>query len=286
MKDIFGNVGKMLSFIFAALVIGYTATLTYLLAGRLVPGNLLLQLMTVALFDGAALVWFIMFITQAKGTTQWAMSLIGWVVGLIGAVIMVAGELILGQSLVAFNDPTRLGWVLITTVIIACVVHVTLVYLFHLADPTVRNRIEIAQKISEKVERAYNDARKEIDRKQDALTAGLTDSIFAEAEQMLEGITAINVRNRNRREQENREVARDAHILPGYARDVPHMPPMTATPGGNGRNKQIHTKRGIFKRGSHSFNANPAPKVIVTAPLGVPEAHQSRPPYIVEPRKP
>lgn len=128
MKDIAGNVGKMLGYLFAALVIGYTATLTYMLAGRLVPGNLFLQIMTVALFDGAAMVWFIMFVTQAKGTSQWAMALVGWVVGLVGAVIMVAGELILGQNLVVFSDPSRLGWVLITTVIIACVVHVTLVY--------------------------------------------------------------------------------------------------------------------------------------------------------------
>lgn len=232
MKDIAGNVGKMLGYLFAALVIGYTATLTYMLAGRLVPGNLFLQIMTVALFDGAALVWFIMFVTQAKGTSQWAMALVGWVVGLIGAVIMVAGELILGQKLVVFSDPSRLGWVLITTVIIACVVHVTLVYLFHLADPTVRNRIEIAQKVSEKIERAYNDARKEIDRQQDQLTAGLSESIFADARQVLENVTALNIRSKNRKEQSNREIVRDATIIPGIARDTPFHPPLTASPGG------------------------------------------------------
>jgi hypothetical protein len=194
--------------------------------------------MTVALFDGAALVWFIMFVTQARGTTQWAMALIGWVVGLVGAVIMVAGELILGQSLVVFSDPTRLGWVLITTVIVACVVHVTLVYLFHLADPTVKNRIEISQKISEKIERSYHDARKEIDRRQDALTAGLTESIYAEAEQELAGIMALSVRNKNRKEQSNREIMRD--VIPGQARDVPPMA-LNMPPGSPAAARKIYT---------------------------------------------
>jgi len=261
MKDIAGNVGKMLGYLFAALVIGYTATLTYMLAGRLVPGNLFLQIMTVALFDGAAMVWFIMFITQAKGTSQWAMALVGWVVGLIGAVIMVAGELILGQNLVVFADPSRLGWVLITTVIIACVVHVTLVYLFHLADPTVRNRIEIAQKVSEKIERAYNDARKEIDRQQDQLTAGLSESIFADARQVLENVTALNIRSKNRKEQSNREIVRDATIIPGIARDAPFHPPMSQ-PGGaahgqiNKHNPKKHQRGPLTSTSASGFGSN------------------------------
>lgn len=261
MKDIAGNVGKMLGYLFAALVIGYTATLTYMLAGRLVPGNLFLQIMTVALFDGAAMVWFIMFVTQAKGTSQWAMALVGWVVGLVGAVIMVAGELILGQNLVVFSDPSRLGWVLITTVIIACVVHVTLVYLFHLADPTVRNRIEIAQKVSEKIERAYNDARKEIDRQQDQLTAGLSESIFADARQVLENVTALNIRSKNRKEQSNREIVRDATIIPGTARDAPFRPPMAPLGGAahgqiNKHNPKKHQRGPLTSTSASGFGGN------------------------------
>ena len=35
MKDIMGTIGRYLSYIFAVLVIGYTAALTYMVAGRL-----------------------------------------------------------------------------------------------------------------------------------------------------------------------------------------------------------------------------------------------------------
>ena len=173
MKDILATVGKIGGLVFAALVIGFTSWLTWLLAKRLIPDSTVLQFMTLALFDGAALVWFIQFITQAKGTLQWAISGIGFLVGLAGAVIMAGGELILGQSLVVVEDPTTMGWVLVSTVIVAALAHASLVYAFHFTDPSVKNRIENAQQVSKAIEKAYGDARQEIERHTQELTAGL-----------------------------------------------------------------------------------------------------------------
>lgn len=238
MKNIFGSVGKYLGYLFAALIISYTATLNFQVAGRLVPGNLFMQAMTVALFDVAALVWFVMFITQARGTAQWAFALIGWLVGLIGAVILAGGELILGQNLVVFSNPERLGWILIATVIVACITHVLLTYLFHLNDPAVKNRIEIGQKVAEKIARAHEDARNELDRNSAALTAGIKDSVLSWANQVLEAETAVHIRDKNRQQGKNQEIIRDATIIPGVARDVPafNPPPVAARPA------VVHTK--------------------------------------------
>ncbi len=200
MKDIFGTAGKILGLIFAALVICYTSLLTIQLSARLTPGNTVLQFMTLVLFDGAAFVWFIQFITQAKATLQWAIAGIGFIVGLLGAVVMAGGELILGQSLVAVDDPSKIGWVLVATVILAALAHATLIYLFHFTDPETKNKIENAQEVSKALEHAYKDARAEISRNVDTLTAGLVESVLFEAQQQIGAATAAHIRNAARLE--------------------------------------------------------------------------------------
>jgi hypothetical protein len=277
---------KIFGFIFAALVIAYSSVLTYLMAGRLVPGNFILQLATVLLFDGGALIWFFQFVCHAKGTAQWGFAGLGFVVGLLGAVVMAAGELIMSQNLVVFSDMSRLGWLLIGTVVVALITHITLTYLFHISDPALMNSIENAQAVAKIVRGASIDAHAELDRKQHELGRGIADSIYAQAIQQIETVTAFHIRNK-RLEKGKTDEFLHGNVLSGVARDVPLMP-MTTTPGGNGR-KQIYShkpanaKRGLFKRGAPkrgpaAFNASAAPTVIVTAPPGVQEAHQPRPP--------
>lgn len=235
MKDIFGTIGKILSWIFAALVIAFTSLLTWLLAQRIIPGDtvldIVLQVMVLILFDGGALVWFTTFLTVAKGTAQWALSGVGFVVGLLGAIIMAAGELILGQSLVVIDDPTRMSWILISTVVMAALVHATLIYLFHFSDPATKNRIENAQKVSQAIERAYADARGEIDRQIDSLTAQLVDSVVDEARRQIGAVTALHVRRGGELEAQIGETLRGGPVVDGAIKDVPpkpHKHPMSA----------------------------------------------------------
>ncbi len=176
MKDIFSTVGKVMGLLFAALVIGYTSWLTYLLAQMLIPDQVFLQVMTLVLFDVAALVWFVQFLTTARGTMQWALAAIGFLVAIVGTVIMAVGELVLGQQLVVIEDPTRIGWILIATLAVSALVHVLLIYLFHFSDPMLMNRIETAQKVGAAISQAGQDARAEIDRNMPEITANLVDS--------------------------------------------------------------------------------------------------------------
>lgn len=181
MKDILGWIAKIIGLIFAVLVIGFTSWLTYLLAARLIPDSPILQAMTVILFDGGALTWFFLFLTQARGTAQWGIAGIGFAVGLIGAVIMAGGELILGQQLIVLDDSTRIGWLLITTVIVAALAHASLTYAFHFSSPEVKNRIENEQRVSKVIEAAYKDARAEIDRQSQSMGAEVAESLLYEA---------------------------------------------------------------------------------------------------------
>jgi hypothetical protein len=221
MKDIFTTIGRILGLAFAALVIGYTAWLTWLLAQRLIPDNIILQFMTIALFDGGAITWFVMFITQAKATLQWAIAGIGFLVGLVGAIIMAAGELIMGQSLVILDDPTKLGWILVTTVVVAAAFHATLIYLFHFSDPATRNRIENAQEVSKSIEQAYRDARAEISRNSDVLTARLKESVLHEATQQIASSTAYHIRNAGKLTEKTGEILRGGEVIDGKLKETP-----------------------------------------------------------------
>ena len=214
MKDIAGTVGKILGVVFAALVIAYTAYLTYMLAARLVPGNTIMQAMTVVLFDLGALCWFVLFITQAKGTAQWAISAIGFLMGLGGAIVMAGGELILGQSLVIVDNVQEIGWVLVSTTIAAALVHAFLSYMFHLADPQVWNRIENSQRISKVQEKAYEAGRAEIDRQAAEMGSDLAQSLVYEARAQLQAAALPHLRTGATVESKVEETKRGGLVIP------------------------------------------------------------------------
>ncbi len=225
MKDILSAIGKILGLCFGALVIGFTAWLTYLLAARIIPDNTILQVMTVVLFDGGALIWFVLFLTQAKGTAQWALAGIGFAIGLIGAVIMAAGELLLGQSLVLLEDTSSIGWLLVATVIVAALAHASLTYAFHFSDPATKNRIENNQKISLVVEEAYKTARAEIDRQTADMGRDLAASLVYQARAQLAAAALPHLRKGSEVETATAEAFRGGLVIPAkpahaYAADT------------------------------------------------------------------
>ena len=214
MKDIFGMIGKIMGLVFSGAVVAYTAYLTYMLAARLVPGNTILQAMTVVLFDIGALTWFVLFITQAKGTLQWGISAIGFLMGLGGAVIMAGGELILGQSLVVVDNVQEIGWILVSTTIAAALVHALLSYMFHLADPAVWNQIENLQRISKVQEKAYEVGRAEIDRQAAEMGADLAQSLVYEARAQLQAASLPHLRTGATIESKVEETKRGGLVIP------------------------------------------------------------------------
>jgi hypothetical protein len=249
MKDIGVWIGKAITLLFATLIIFYTASLTFMVAGRLLPGNLLMQVMTVVLFDVAAIIWFLTYITQARSTSQWAISLIGFGIGLLGTVTMAAGELILGQQLVVFNDPSRLGWILITCVIVACLAHVTLVYLYHFTDPVTKNRVDMQQQVAAKIAQANKEAIQMLEAETTSLARAYRDTVIEHAKQIMEGEIGVNIKERNKKALDNAKINGTPPVISGIARDpgpgdhrgaqpyVPSSPmnlPLAASPG-NGR---------------------------------------------------
>ena len=185
MEDVGKNIGKIATFVFAFLLICYTSYLTFMLAQRMIPNSLLMQIMTLVLFDVSAVVWFVSFISQARGSAQWSISAIGFFIGLVGSVTMAGGELILGQQLVIIEDPSKLGWVLISTIIVAALTHVSLIYAFHFFDPDVRNKVEMAISVGKAMESARKNAQNHIKHNQEELSQAYMDAVIAEAKELI-----------------------------------------------------------------------------------------------------
>jgi hypothetical protein len=198
MKDIGTTISKIITFIFAGLVITYTSYLTFMLAQRMIPGNVILQVMTLVLFDVSCLCWFVSFIALSRSTSQWAISGIGFLIGLLGSVTMAAGEIILGQKLVVLDDPSTFGWVLIGVMVIAALAHASLTYAFHFFDPGVQNKIENAQAVSKAMNQAYKKARDEIAIHEEEITNELIAATIYEAKRMIQAEVSTQYQRANR----------------------------------------------------------------------------------------
>jgi hypothetical protein len=264
MKDIWKDIDRYLGLLFAGILILFSSGLTFLMAGRLVPGKLILQLAAVFLFDGGALCWFLRYIRSAKGSSQWAQSIIGFAVSLLGAAIMASGELLMTQNLVALDTASRgtLGWILIGTMVFALVVHITLVYLFPLSDPDLQNNMESTQMVAKIMRIASADAHAELERKAHELGRGIADSVYAKAVQQIETATAVHIRQKRQEKVKTDTIMRDAVIMPGGGPEMPYRPlPMTASPAAGRPQGNRHTpKQNPPKRPQgvreHSFGGN------------------------------
>lgn len=201
-------VGQILVIVFAAVIIGYTSFLTFILAGRIVPDNLILQAVTVVLFDGAAFVWFTLFLTRANSVYQWGIAAVSWVVSIVLVCIMAGGELAMSQSLFTVENPERLGFLLVIAVIGAAVYNAAMVYIFHLVDGDVlqdiNKRVAVAAARAQIVSTALQSIESGQDERIQAEAEALKDSVIQEAAALLSAQAAAH-----------RKAATEARVIDG-----------------------------------------------------------------------
>ena len=106
------------------------------------------------------------------------------------------------------------------TVIVAALAHAVLIYTFHFVEPAVKNRIENAQQVSKAIEKAYGDARQEIERNAQELTESLRQSVLFEAQQQIGAQTAAHIRGAGLLAARTGETLRGGVVIPGAARDA------------------------------------------------------------------
>jgi hypothetical protein len=134
MGDILKTVTKFLFYALAGLLFVWTSSLTVRLVGRLLPGDPVTPWFALALFDIGALTWLMVFLKNAQGLPQRAVTLVAFLADLAGVFFVAAGELFLGgQTLAAI--PAQLGTLVVWAVIGYTAANLAAVYAYHLTDP-------------------------------------------------------------------------------------------------------------------------------------------------------
>lgn len=224
MKKVFGFIGQVLVLAFAAAIIIYTTSLTFLLASKIVPENILLQAMVCILFDGAAFVWFVLFITRSNSVLQWGISALSWIVSMVGVAIMSAGELVMSQKLFNAGDPEKLGLILVVTVIVAAVYNAVMVYLFHFTDQVIINGIENSITTASAAQKVFEAARKQIE-------GGDNSQVQAAGRRLADGLINHSAATIMREAVKyERETTGMMEVIDGRARDIPPQIRQSAAP--------------------------------------------------------
>ncbi len=98
MKNLLKTIGSGAKFVFSAIVFAFVLSLSYSFAQTIYPDNPANQLMVMALYDVAALIWFAVFMYAAKGTAQRALSISMFIISLAGVLLLVAAETISAET--------------------------------------------------------------------------------------------------------------------------------------------------------------------------------------------
>ncbi|MEO7841615.1 MAG: hypothetical protein ABIU06_19920 [Anaerolineales bacterium] len=158
------------------IAVGMGVWMTWLVMGRVLPGNLTARFMALAFFDGGALGWAGVYVYKARGTPQRSISLWLLVWDLLGVVAMVIGEILIGgQELVAV--PAWIGKFIIDTVIGTFALNLVAWYYYHTNAPETREAITAQDLEDELTEQAERQARAAIERESQQLGALLAGRV-------------------------------------------------------------------------------------------------------------
>ena len=142
MKQLLKTIGAILFYIFILAVAGWTASLTLAEVRVILPNDPITPYFALALFDGGALTWLLVFLGHAKGLPQRAISIMLLVLDLAGVVVLSAGRLLMGGQAMA-DIPQELGATMVYALIGATIINLIAIYAFHIADPETMQQIEL-----------------------------------------------------------------------------------------------------------------------------------------------
>lgn len=150
--------GPLAKTLFAVFVLAVFAGIMYYSWNALAlifPGDLKGQLFGMALFDLAALVWFLVFVKECKSTMQYVFSILGFLIGLSGTLFLVSVEVQLSSGARVIDGTAETLSTIFTSVMIG---HLILTYAFHAVAPEVSAGISLGVERARITDRAQQDA--------------------------------------------------------------------------------------------------------------------------------
>ena len=159
-------------YIFVIVVFMWTATLTLAEMRQIMPNDPVTPFFALALFDGGAVVWLLVFTGKAKGLWQRGISALMLAADLIGVIfISMARLLTAGQEMVEISP--ELGAAVVYGVGIMTAINFLGAYGFHVANPETLAEIEAQSLEDELYQEAQEQARANMEGEKAALAAVL-----------------------------------------------------------------------------------------------------------------
>jgi hypothetical protein len=134
MGHVLGYAAKIIFYLFVIVIAFWTCSLTVAFVSRVLPGDPIKPYLALAIFDGGALAWLLVFLRYSKGLGQRAVSLLMMIMDLAGVGIMAVAELFLGGQTFA-EVPDGLGNIAVWSIGIWTVANLFASYAFHVFDP-------------------------------------------------------------------------------------------------------------------------------------------------------
>ena len=158
MKSLMKVISTILFYGFVLVLFMWTATLTLAEVRQVLPGDPVTPYFALALFDGGALVWLLVFTTKAKGLPQRGVSLLLLIADLAGVVsISLARLLTGGQELTEVS--ADMGAAVVYGVGIMTALNFLGSYAYHITDPDTLAEIEAQSLEDELYQEAQSQAR-------------------------------------------------------------------------------------------------------------------------------
>jgi hypothetical protein len=174
MNKLLGPLAKTL---FALFILGVFAGVMYYsfnALGLIFPGDLAGQLFGMALFDVAALVWFLVFVKESHSTMQYVFAMIGFIVGIAGTLGLVGIEVSISSgTLEAAAMMKPLSYIFIG----AMVGHLLLIYARHAAAPEIAADISLGVERAKITDQAQKDAERMLMNNQQLLAGPIADEL-------------------------------------------------------------------------------------------------------------
>lgn len=147
---------------------------------RLFPDNLVIQFASLVIFDGGALVWFLVFLYMAEGVAQRGISVIGTVIDLLGAGMIAFAEVFTsGQGFVALDADTVKWLQIIVTYAIPLwvILNVIFTYGFHMTSPGMTLQMKARTAQDQLLEHAFHLVEKKMGANSERLAEHMSDDM-------------------------------------------------------------------------------------------------------------
>jgi len=246
MIKLLGPLAKTLFALFILAVFAGVMYYSFHALGLIFPGDLAGQMFGMALFDLAALVWFLVFVKNCQSTMQYVFSAIGFMLGIVGTLGLVGIEVGISSGLLEAAPMAKpLSYIFLG----ALLGHLLLIYATHAAAPEISAEISLGVERAKITAQAEKDAERILMNNQAALSGPIADELVRRV------LQDLNLQPRG------------ADVLDLQALDV--VPPAQPAPSGGAPNFLSRILSGLGN-GARKFESS-VKSVEPTSPLQTPK---------------